>query len=175
MVAEQRSILRKTDGIGRYRYCLTRTCADPTGCRTARTVNFICLNPSTADATTDDPTVRRLRGFTTAWGYDGFWLTNLFAYRATDPMDLCTAEGDIVGPLNDTWLVAVATRAEVVVAAWGAVDGLFRDSVRFAQRRAAHVQSLLPMPIHTMGITKNGFPRHPLYLRGDTQPRPAFR
>jgi hypothetical protein len=160
---------------GRYRYWLTRACADRPVCGPFRAVNFICLNPSTADASSDDPTVRRLRGFTKAWGYDGFWLTNLFAYRATDPTDLCTAEGDVVGPLNDAWLVAVATRADLVVAAWGAVDGLVRNNVRFAERRACYLLSLLHMPIHTLGVTKNAFPRHPLYLRGDTQPTsPAF-
>jgi hypothetical protein len=157
---------------GRYRYWLTRNCADRPVCRTSRAVNFICLNPSIADASRDDPTVRRLRGFTKAWGYEGFWLTNLFAYRATDPTDLCIADGDIIGPLNDAWLVAVATRADLVIAAWGAVDGLVRNNVRFAERRASYLLSMLHMPIHTLGVTKNAFPRHPLYLRGGTQPIP---
>jgi len=157
---------------GRYRYWLTRSCGTPWTGSTVRYVNFIGLNPSTADATRDDPTVRRLRGFAKSWGYDGFWLTNLFAFRATDPADLCFHQGDIDGPENTRWLEEVAARAGLVVAAWGAVDGLFRNNVRFAERRATGLINLIlsEVDVHVLGITKRGFPRHPLYVKSDTQP-----
>lgn len=160
---------------GRYRYWLTRSC-NTEWTPNPRYVNFICLNPSTADATKDDPTVRRLRGFAKSWGYDGFWLTNLFAHRATDPGALCFAQGDIAGPENLTWLKEVASRAALVVAAWGAVDGLFRNNVRFAHRQSWLVVGYLAdVPIHMLGLTKKGYPRHPLYVRGETQAIPWLR
>jgi len=159
---------------GRYRYWLTRcTRATPWNLLPHYGyVNFICLNPSTADDRLDDPTVRRIRGFAKSWGYDGFWLTNLFAYRATDPMDLCMAQGDILGPDNLEWIREVAKRATIVVAAWGAVDGLFRNNVRFAQRQASAICNvvLVDVDLYALGTTKAGFPRHPLYIKGDTLP-----
>lgn len=155
---------------GLYRYWLTRGWGDDPAF-----VNFICLNPSTADATRDDPTVRRLRGFARSWGYDGFWLTNLFAYRATDPEALCFAQGDISGPDNMTWLSEVASRAALVVMAWGDVSGLYRNNVKFAQRQASIVcqLALQGIELHALGFTKAGFPRHPLYMRSDTRPIPV--
>lgn len=149
-----------------YRYRLTREWdAD------RAVVNFIGLNPSTADAFEDDPTIRRCVGFARRWGFGKLVMTNLFAYRATDPSNLCMADVDIVGPQNDRWLLNATGEATLVVAAWGAVDGLYRNSTRFAVRRAAAVQSLLEwVDLHALGFTKAGFPRHPLYLRGDVLP-----
>jgi hypothetical protein len=147
---------------GRYRYWLTRAWAP------LPSINFICFNPSTADATTDDATVRKLRTFAKRWGFGGFCLTNLFAYRSTDPRGLRAAD-DPVGPDNDRWVTAVASQASTIVVAWGA---------SCERERALRVLALLdsirvkPAAVCCLGLTKDGHPRHPLYMRGDTAMRP---
>ena len=134
-------------------------------------VNFIGLNPSTADALRDDPTIRRCIGFARRWGFGKLVMTNLFAYRATDPLALCRAEADVVGPENAIFLEESAAEASMVIAAWGAVDGLFRNSVRFALRQTESVrQRLANGELYAIGFTQRGYPRHPLYVKGDTQP-----
>lgn len=115
---------------------------------------FIGLNPSTADETNDDPTIRRCIAFARAWGYEALCMANLFAYRATDPADMLT-QADPVGADNDRMLLELAAGAGVVVAAWG-VHGGHRG-------RAAEVQKLLPR-LHYLKLTKGGHPSHPLYL-----------
>lgn len=142
---------------GRYRYVLGRRwTAGPT-------VAFICLNPSTADARTDDPTIRRIRGFAKAWGYSALVVANLYAWRATDPAELKRAD-DPVGPDNDSHLVRVAADCELVVAAWG---------VHARPERVAAVRALPGMDrLHVLGLTKGGAPRHPLYLPGGLVPKP---
>jgi hypothetical protein len=84
-------------------------------------VMFIGLNPSTADETRDDPTIRRCIGFAQDWGYGAVCMTNLFAYRARDPLVMKSAV-DTIGPENDQWLAFCAKEASMIVAAWG-VDG----------------------------------------------------
>ncbi|MDX1418627.1 MAG: DUF1643 domain-containing protein [Rubricoccaceae bacterium] len=138
---------------GRYRYLLTRTW-DPARER----VVFIGLNPSTADATRDDPTIRRIVGFARRWGAGGVDVLNLFAYRATDPRAM-KAAADPVGPENDRYLAAYAGCAAVTVAAWG-VHGAHRG-------RAEAVAAWLG-DLRCLGTTRAGHPRHPLYLRRNT-------
>ena len=96
----------KTDTIfsecRRYRYALTRIW-DETG----PYAMFICLNPSTADEIQDDPTVRRCINFAKSWGFAGVCMTNIFAYRATQPADMMAA-ADPVAPENDMWLKKLA-------------------------------------------------------------------
>lgn len=123
---------------------------------------FVGLNPSTADETQDDPTIRRCISFSKAWGYSGMCMTNLFAFRATNPKDMMLAS-DPIGPDNDYYLQALAAHAGVIVAAWG-VGGThkFRDiSVRKMLR-----------DMHFLALTKDGHPRHPLYLRKTLTPIP---
>lgn len=123
---------------------------------------FVGLNPSTADETADDPTIRRCIGFAQAWGYAGLCMTNLFAYRATDPR-VMKAAADPVGEDNDWTLQALAETAGVVVAAWGAHGThLGRD---------AAVRAMLP-GLHYLRLTKEGHPGHPLYLPATLQPVP---
>src|SRR5271169_21821 len=81
-------------------------------------VQFIGLNPSTADETKDDPTIRRCIAFAKSWGYGALCMTNIFAYRATDPGDMMVAK-EPGGKENDMWLRGVAAEAGTVVAAWG--------------------------------------------------------
>lgn len=141
---------------GLYRYRLWRDLG-PGG---AGTVLFVLLNPSTADSEQDDPTVRRCVGFAKSWGFARAELVNLFAFRSTSPNALATAV-DPVGPENDFHLQDAARAAHRVVAAWGAhgtLDGR-GDVVR---------GMLAPFQPLTFGLTKNGQPRHPLYLPVNT-------
>ena len=115
---------------------------------------FVGLNPSTADETQDDPTIRRCVAFAKAWGYAGLCMTNLFAFRATDPEDMKRAT-DPVGPQNDLVLMERAACAGVVVAAWG-VHGTYKN-------RARAVRMMLPK-LYYLRLTKDGHPGHPLYL-----------
>jgi len=137
----------------RYRYVLWRTW-DANQPR----VNFVGLNPSTADEVSDDPTMRRCRQFATDWGYGGFIMTNLFAFRATRPHDLKSAT-EPIGTDNDLWLIRAAGEAEAVVFAWG-VHGVYLG-------RDAAVVKQIGRRGHCIGVTKHGLPAHPLYLRKD--------
>ena len=121
---------------------------------------FIGLNPSTADETTDDPTIRRCVAFATAWGFSALCMTNLFAYRATQPAVMKGAL-DPVGPHNDAALCELARGAGVVVAAWGA-HGVHRG-------RDKAVRAMLP-DLRFLRLTKDGHPGHPLYLPANLQP-----
>jgi hypothetical protein len=125
---------------------------------------FIGLNPSTADETNDDPTIRRCIGYAKAWGCDGLLMLNLFAFRATDPKMMQAAD-DPVGPENDAAL-RQASGAEIVIAAWG-VGGTFkgRDKV---------VRELVPA-LQYLRLTKDGHPAHPLYLPKNLTPQPWSR
>jgi hypothetical protein len=140
---------------GRYRYLLTRQIAP--GLRTA---TFIMLNPSTADATTDDPTIRRCIGFSRQWGCGKLAVLNLFAVRATAPADMKRAR-DPVGPENKDWFDrTLAHRGEgPVICAWG-VHGehLEQDSAVLGWLDDIGVKP------RALGITRDGHPKHPLYL-----------
>jgi hypothetical protein len=126
-------------------------------------VLFVGLNPSTADEVRDDPTVRRCVGYAKRWGYGALCLTNLFAFRASDPRVL-KAHPSPVGADNDRWLAALARRAGIVIAAWG-VEGthLGRDSA---------VLRLLGRELSCLRRTKGGHPGHPLYLPRSLTPVP---
>lgn len=120
---------------------------------------WIGLNPSTADESQLDPTLTRIRAFSEREGYDGFLMTNLFGFRATDPQDMVRAR-DPVGPDNDAALLTAARRCDQVVAAWGA-HGVHQERARaVAQLFARH-------KLWCLGTTKDGHPRHPLYIKGD--------
>jgi hypothetical protein len=150
-------------GCQRYRYRLGRSWAD--GWQPP--VTFIMLNPSTADAQVDDPTIRRCVAYTKAWGHSRLVVVNLYALRSTDPRGLWKAS-DPVGPYNDDHLAAAAEDAELagspLVAAWGA---------HAKPERVAQVLQLPGMDrLTALGVTKSGAPRHPLYLRADLTPEP---
>lgn len=123
---------------------------------------LIGLNPSTADAKRDDPTIRRCIGFARAWGFGGVWVLNLFAFRATYPEDL-KAAADPVGPNNDRWLRRVARECPRVVACWGN-DGAFLA-------RSERVQALLGPRLEVLRMNASGEPAHPLYLPGNLHPK----
>lgn len=140
---------------GLYRYDLWRRWSQIGG-----VVMFVGLNPSTADATLDDPTIRRCIGFARAWGFGGLVMTNLFAWRATDPRDMRAAARP-VGPRNDDALRYHYEHSSCAVAAWGAHGThLGRD---------AAVRAMLPR-LHYLRLTKDGHPGHPLYLPANLRP-----
>lgn len=128
---------------------------------------FVMLNPSTADAMQDDPTIRRCIGFARAWGYDTLSVRNLFPWRATDPKELLVIDrGHCLGsPRGGIELMAAAT-ADMLVAAWGAGVPFERDREVLRAWR----DSFPAMPIYCLGTTKHGHPRHPLYVKADTLP-----
>jgi hypothetical protein len=143
---------------GDYRYQLWRTWDD-----TKPTVAFIMLNPSTADGTTDDPTIRRCIGYAKDWGYGSLVVGNLFAIRSTDP-DKLSEHSASVGPDNDEHLLAICDAAEKIVAAWGA-HGSFRD-------RDCEVAHLLDADLYALDTTQGGQPTHPLYQPADKNLHP---
>jgi hypothetical protein len=118
---------------------------------------FIGLNPSTADETTNDPTITRCINFAKSWGYGGLCMGNLFAYRSTDPSGMMAIE-DPIGEANDEWLLILAKDAGVVVAAWGNY-GAFLG-------RSKQVRKLLSN-LHYLKLNQSGEPSHPLYLKSD--------
>lgn len=140
----------------RYRYTLHRIWQSE-----KPLIMFIGLNPSTAGATEDDPTINRLKNFAFDHGYGGFYMVNLFAFRATEPTDMFNAD-DPVGDLNDAAILAVANIVKDVAFCWG-VNGYYKD------------RDMDMMPVFKnalcFGETINGYPKHPLYLHSDTKLR----
>lgn len=125
-------------------------------------VAFIGLNPSTADETQDDPTIRRCMGYASSWGYGGIHMLNLFAFRATDPTVMKAADQPI-GPENNYIMRRYAEAAALRIAAWGA-HGEHKN-------RGADVRRLLSnLGLHHLGLTKDGHPKHPLYLPKNLMP-----
>lgn len=152
-----------------YRYRLSRAWLGTGGA-----VLFVCLNPSTADGARDDATVRRMVGFARAWGHRELLVGNLFAYRATDPRELRSV-ADPIGPENTQHLIAMAGRADRIVAAWGADWMVRQGSSYYARARELRawprrVWELLSAHgvVECLGTTRDGHPRHPLRLAADT-------
>jgi hypothetical protein len=157
---------------GLYRYHLTRDCRTPLG-GGSKAMAFVMLNPSTADATHDDPTVRRCRGFAEREGCVSFDIVNLYAYRTPSPRDLFDAAAagiDPRGPENDRYLLDTIRRfgrdGNLLVAAWGA-HALLSDVGWFAEK-VNKERMHGPVEVWCLGRTKAGQPRHPLMLRSDS-------
>lgn len=141
----------------KYRYILWRSWKSSS----RNFVLFIALNPSTADESADDPTIRRCKSFAMNLSADGFLIANLFAFRATRPIDLKQSKSPI-GIDNDNWLVAANEFSQRTVVCWGN-DGSHMD-------RAAAVLPRLINPEY-LRMTKSGHPSHPLYLPGNLVPQ----
>ena len=137
------------------------------------TINVVGLNPSTADAKDDDPTIAKLTRMAKAWGYGSLVMTNLFAYRATDPKELAREARKytssvlsfrVTGPDNDEWLRDSARGATTTLAAWGAnghILGRDEEVITLLQSIRA---------IHALKVTQSGRPYHPLYLPESLEP-----
>lgn len=127
------------------------------------TVQFIGLNPSTADEKEDDATMRRLKRFTSDWGYGRMIMTNLFAFRSRDPK-IMKARLDPEGSLNRHWLKATAARADLIVACWG------NHGTHLGQASAVD-QWLGDYKLYCFGVSKDGHPLHPLRLSASLKPQ----
>jgi len=139
---------------GKYRYQLGREWDE------GDTVLWIMLNPSTADAETDDPTIRRCTAFSKRWGFAAMLVGNLYAFRATQPDALwAMAAQDARGPKNISYLNSMVDYCRLVVCAWGASGG---PGVPLS------LQQFDRSILRCLGKTKNGAPRHPLYVPQST-------
>jgi hypothetical protein len=157
----------KLSACGTYRYTLDRVWDS-----SLPVAVFVMLNPSTADASENDNTIRRCINFAKREGYGGITVVNLFAFRATKPAALAM-HPDPVGPENDAWIAAVlAKHPTVVIAAWGAYPmAAGRNAQTKTSDRAATLLALINahgVPVKCFGTTQAGHPRHPLYLHADT-------
>lgn len=137
-----------------YRYCLFRLWNS-----NKPTILFIGLNPSTADETTDDPTIRRCINFAKEWGYGSLFMGNLFAKRSTDPKKL-KIFADPIGKENDNCLKQMALQSTMIVAMWGSMGSFLS--------RGIEVRKLFPK-LYILGLTHNKQPKHPLYLPSSTK------
>ena len=146
---------------GKYRYTLERDWEEGS----SRCV-FIMLNPSTADDRVDDPTVRRCIAYAKRFGCYGLTILNLFAYRSTDPKALLKVKNPI-GPANNEWLEAAFQVLEksIVIFAWGAGANKYQDRVKEVEM-LAEANGISPS---VLGLTKRGYPIHPLYQPKDAQ------
>ena len=151
----------------RYRYALWRLWGDDPR---ATIACFIGMNPSSADEHHDDPTVRKCRGYAERWGYAGLLMLNAWAIRGTDPAEALQADQEPIGPDNDAWIADFAHRGHLplehgdrapinlFVAAWG--------NPGTQQGRGAAVTQLVTRhrPLHALGTTQAGQPKHPSRL-----------
>ena len=145
----------------RWRYLLWRRWDDA-----KPAANFLMLNPSTADARQLDPTCARARDYAERWGFGSVLITNIFAWRATDPEEMKAAR-DPVGRGNDAAIVHAARRAALVVCAWGNHGGFLGRSMQVLETlRAKKIQP------YTLRVNAGGEPAHPLYLPGNLKPKP---
>lgn len=140
-----------------YRYVLWRKWS-----RENHRCMFIMLNPSTADETKDDPTIIRCINYAKLWGYGGIYVTNLFAFRSTDPKKLYNAK-DPIGVDNDYWIKHYSEKSEIVIAAWGN-HGAILDRSSFVKK------TFSPSSLFALKQTKCGEPCHPLYLKKNLTP-----
>lgn len=142
-----------------YRYELTRQW-DPQAPRAL----FVMLNPSTATEVQNDPTVERCERRARALGFGAFRVTNIFAYRATDPR-VMRAQPDPVGPENDATILAGAAWADRVICAWGTHGAhLGRGAA------VAHLLRATGCAMFHLGLSQAGHPKHPLYIGYQVQP-----
>lgn len=147
---------------GKYRYRLWRVWDE-----SKPKLLFIMLNPSTADASKDDPTIKRCIGFAKSLGFGSIYVGNLYAYRATDPSELLNCP-DPYGPCNVVTLLSMIGSCDQVICAWGnswilkklkdiPYNDLFKSLVK---------------PLYCLDLSIDGTPRHPLYLKSDLKPKP---
>ena len=147
---------------GKYRYRLDRAVSD-----SGPVYAFFGVNPSTADASLDDATVRKWRGFVQRWGGSRFIVGNVFAYRATDVNELATCE-DAFGEHIGDHITDIITEADILVPCWGNTS---KVPPRLQFGFDAMMDALLSShkPVKCFGLTASGDPKHPLFLDYSTQ------
>jgi hypothetical protein len=155
-----------------YRYTLFRKASEQEGLFSYPAPNpgfvqFVCLNPSTADEKTNDNTVAKCIEYSRRWGYSGMCMTNCFAWRDRDP-DAMKAAEEPVGRENNNWLAEIALKASLIVCGWGE-HALHLD-------RAKTVREILTenarAKLHYLKLNDSGEPTHPLYLSLSLKPKP---
>jgi hypothetical protein len=156
---------------GLFRYTLTRRWSDAPLC------GWLCFNPSTADSSIDDASIRKMVGFSKRWGYGRLVVLNLFAIRSRDPKAVGRMGLDAIGPMNDVWINESVKECQEVICAWGCGEhfrvskhsGLknldFRPTDLLRNLRASHPK----LPFMCLGYREDGHPRHPLMLSYETQ------
>jgi hypothetical protein len=150
--------------VGDYRFTLTREW-DPRRGRLC----WVMLNPSKADAYTDDPTITRCVRFAADWGFGAISVVNLFALRSTDPKELNVDLHTAIGPSNTSYLFGEIHLSLLTVAAWGSSA---------PRRHAGYVDYIrekmlrLTTAVQVLGVNKDGNPRHPLFAPAATHPQP---
>jgi hypothetical protein len=142
---------------GKYRYELSRIWDEE-----KPKVLFIMLNPSTADAEVDDPTIRKIMKFAQSWGYGGVYVGNLYAFRSRDPKRLKHTD-DPIGPKNKTHIQRLLGLTKKIIYAWGNNE-----------KEPCWLRELVDTP-YCIDISKKGVPKHPLYLKSDLQPKQYLR
>lgn len=146
------------DGVYRYQLSVTWS--------SAPLIHWCMLNPSTADEAQNDPTIERVERRTRRMGGGGYVVTNLFAYRSTDPKHLLFS-ADPVGPANDRFIVTAAQQASRTICAWGAKGThLDRHAVVIQALRAAGAR------LECLALNADGTPKHPLYIAYAAEPIP---
>ena len=145
-----------------FRYALWRLPDDGRG-----TCLFVMLNPSTADASQDDPTIRRCIAYAKRWRYGEPVIANAFAWRSTDPSVLRELGDTAIGVYNDQVIALLGKLSAIAVCGWGAHGAIGDRGVGVL--RALERHQVRP---HALSLTAKGHPGHPLYLRGDLEPFP---
>jgi hypothetical protein len=125
-------------------------------------ITFVGLNPSTANANQDDPTIRRVTRFARSWGYGGVYMVNLFAFVSTDPKVLLNGQREKIGSKNDAAIADAAAKSKKIIFAWGSFQ---------TNGRAQEVIERYP-DAEALIINADGSPRHPLYVPGKVKPVP---
>jgi hypothetical protein len=146
-----------------YRYSLTRIWDCSKG-----KVLFIMLNPSTADANNDDPTITRCINYCKSWGFGGLYVVNLFPFRSKEPGDLLKCENPL-GENNSYWIKVAALKSDIIICAWGNSPIVNKLTKKFPNHRP-----LDTIRIHEMcylELSKDGTPKHPLYLLKSLNPK----
>ncbi len=161
---KQIDLLKKTDQGAiisedeQYRYALWRTWD-----KEKPTLAFVGLNPSTADAENDDATIKKIIKFCKRWGFGRLVMINLFAFRATEPDDMMKAEKP-AGDMNDLWLITIADLADEVVLGWGN-DGKYLKQNEWVVNL---LEARCKKPLKCLFKNKGGSPKHPLYIKDET-------
>ncbi len=143
---------------GNYRYLLWREWDSD-----SKTVSFIMLNPSRADASLNDPTITRCINFANSWGYGRLEVVNLFAYRTSQP-SLLKQVAEPIGKDNDSYILKTAHNSDQVILAWGNHGAWQKQDLYVLQLLKNHTH------LYCFGVTKKGCPRHPLYLPSTSKP-----
>jgi hypothetical protein len=147
---------------GRYRFSLWRRVEPTIFDGNLGNCLFVMNNPSTADANEDDPTIRRVKAFAASWGFSKVYVANTNPFRSTDPKKAIVPLDNVFAE-NDAWLRKLARTCQWVVAAWG---------TKAYPTLAARALNVLTecRDVRALALSKDGTPKHPLYLKGDLQP-----